>query len=77
MPKFDGFKKYGIDLDIEKKIRSLGFIQLWELQNEFKKSCDAYTILLKRNSNIFSAISFFFYDNFVPLKIKEIINSIK
>ena len=60
---------------LEQKLRYLGFDQLWDLQEDFKKSNPNYVIVLKKvNRSIFVNMLFFIYDNFCPLSLKRLLN---
>lgn len=67
------------NVNLQKRLRSLGFEYLWELNHEFKKSCkNNYIFVLRKVNRPFLIDStFYLYDDFPPLYIKTIINKLR
>jgi 2-polyprenyl-3-methyl-5-hydroxy-6-metoxy-1,4-benzoquinol methylase len=63
--------------NLEKKIRCLGFDQLWSLQKEFKKCSKVYVIALEKVHRSFVINGLFYlYDNFCPIWLAKIIKKL-
>lgn len=53
-------------INLERRLRCLGFYQLWDLQENFKNASTSYVIVLKKvKRNFLLNFFYFFYDNFI------------
>lgn len=66
-------------VNLEKKLRSFGFQQLWALQEGFKKNCKYnYVAVLRKVDRPFGINKIFYlYDNFCSPRFKKIINKFR